>query len=59
MLRSAVTLAVIFLTGCFIAPSTQFDRAKTESHAQVEGLVHDAAIASAAIAVTVGDRIVA
>lgn len=56
VLRRALALAVLF--GCSNAPSTQFDLAIAESHAQVERLVRDAAIPSAAIAVTVGDRIV-
>ena len=52
------SLVAILLAGCSTSSQPQFDIPIAESHAQVEQLVRQAAIPSAAIAVAAGDRIV-
>ena len=56
--RAVACLLAGFLSGCSTVAPAQFNQAISESRAQVDRLIADAGIPGAAIAVTVGDRVV-
>src|SRR2546430_9114141 len=55
---SLAVILAIFIAGCSTTSQQKFDQPIADSRAQIEQLVRQAAIPSAAIAVAVDDRIV-